>query len=96
MCMACGHPQAPGHWTEAGAATPGERLRARMQAAAALNRLLRPFGLTVHDTHPVPGYRLATQSGAVELVPDLDALWIAAARRVGRPIDPLDPRFLDG
>lgn len=96
MCMACGHPQAPGHWTEAAAQGPGPRLRARMQAAQALNRLLAPYGLTVDDTHPVPGYRLATRSGAVELVPDLTALWDAAQRLIGRPIDPLSPEFLNG
>jgi hypothetical protein len=67
-----------------------------MQAAAALNRLLRPYGLTVHDTHPVPGYRLATQTGAVELADGLDALWAAAERLTGRPVDPLSPEFLNG
>ena len=27
MCSACGFPAAPGHWTDAGAQTPGDRLR---------------------------------------------------------------------
>lgn len=96
MCMACGHPQAPGHWTEAGAQTPGARLRARLRVAEMLGRLLRPFGLTVHDTHPVPGWRLADRTGRVVLVETLDQLWAEAARLTGRPVDPLDPVFLDG
>ena len=33
MCSACGFPAAPGHWTEAGAATTLERLRGRLRRA---------------------------------------------------------------
>jgi hypothetical protein len=96
MCTGCGFPAAPGHWTEAGSPTAGDRLRDRARRAAALDRLLRPFGLTVHDTHPVPGYRLATLSGAVTLVGTLEDLWVEAERIAGRAVDPLDPVFLDG
>ena len=90
MCMACGHPQAPGHWTEAGAQSPGARLRARAEAAAVLARLLRPLGLSVDDTHPVPGYRLADATGRVALPQDLTQLWVEVQRLLGRPFDPLD------
>lgn len=94
MCNACGNPAVPGHWTEAGAATPGDRLRARFHRAALLNKLLRPFGLTAHDGGVVPGIQLSTLSGNQSIVPDLSALWVEAERLIGRPIDPLDPVFL--
>ncbi|MBI1169809.1 hypothetical protein GC209_00260 [bacterium] len=96
MCNACGNPAVPGHWTEAGAASPGDRLRARYQRTALLNRLLRPYGLSVADGGAVPGYQLSTLSGAVTLVNDLGALWEEAERLIGRPVDPLDARYLNG
>ena len=97
MCNACGHPAAPGHWTDAGAATPGERLRLRFRRAEILRRVLRPYGLTAHDDGAVPGIQLATLTGAGAIVPDLERLWIEAERLSGRPIDLLDePRRDDG
>ena len=33
MCSACGYPAAPGHWTEAGAPTAHDRLRAKFRRA---------------------------------------------------------------
>ena len=36
MCANCGYPAAPGHWTEAGAATAPDRLRARFGQPEAL------------------------------------------------------------
>jgi len=95
MCNACGFPAAPGHWTEAGAATPHDRLRARFRRAQLLRDLLRPYGLTVHDGGQVPGIQLSTLSGIHAILPDLQALWAEAERLTGAPIDPLDPRFLD-
>lgn len=95
MCNACGNPAVPGHWTEAGTATPGDRLRARFARAGLLDGLLRPYGLAAHDGGVVPGIQLSTLSGATTIVPDLGALWAEAERLVGRPIDPLDPAFLD-
>ncbi|MCW1920741.1 hypothetical protein NX862_18440 [Rhodobacter sp. KR11] len=89
MCMACGHPQAPGHWTEAGAQSPGARLRARAEAAGVLDRLLRPLGLRVDDCHPVPGYRLAHVTGAVLIVQTPEDLWQGVESLLGRPYDPL-------
>lgn len=95
MCNACGNPAVPGHWTDAGATTPGDRLRARFHRAGVLNAILRPYGLSAHDGGVVPGIQLSTLSGAHVIVPDLNAVWAEAARQIGRPIDPLDPRYLD-
>jgi hypothetical protein len=95
MCNACGNPAVPGHWTEAGADTPGDRLRARFHRAGLLNKVLRPYGMTAHDGGHVPGIQLGTLSGSTTIVSDLGALWTEAERVLGHPIDPLDPAFLD-
>ena len=94
MCNACGNPAVPGHWTEAGTLTPGDRLRARFHRAGLLDKLLRPYGLTAHDGGMVPGIQMGTLSGSQTIVPDLGALWVEAERLLGHPIDPLDPVFL--
>lgn len=95
MCNACGNPALPGHWTEAGLVTAGERLRARFHRARVLDRILRPYGLTAHDGGAVPGIQLSTLSGAGVIVQDLEELWAEAERMLGAPIDPLDRRYLD-
>lgn len=94
MCSACGFPAAPGHWTDAGAATPGDRLRLRFVRLARVNRLLAPYGLAAHDDGATPGLQLVAPDGRRELVPDLEALWAAAARLAGAAVDPLSPRAL--
>ena len=95
MCNACGNPAVPGHWTDAGAATPGDRLRARFQRAALLDKILRPYGLSAYDDGVVPGVQLSTLSGSTTIVPDLGSLWAEAERLIGFPIDPLNAAFLD-
>lgn len=95
MCNACGNPAAPGHWTEAGAATPGDRLRARFHRAALLQGVLKPYGLSAHDGGVVPGIQIGTLAGAQTIVHNLEDLWAEAERLAGQPIDPLDPRYLD-
>ncbi len=95
MCNACGNPAVLGHWTEAGAATPGDRLRARFHRAGLLDKVLRPYGLTAHDGGVVPGIQLSTLSGNQSILPDLSAVWAEAERLLGRPVDPLDPVFLN-
>jgi hypothetical protein len=94
MCSACGFPAAPGHWADAGARSPGDRLRLRFQRVGAVNRLLEPYGLKAYDDGVTPGLQLFSSDGQRELVPDLEALWAAAARMAGMPVDPLSPRAL--
>ena len=94
MCSACGYPAAPGHWTDAGAATLSDRLRLRFRRAQVLASVLKGHGLTAHDGALVPGIQLATLSGNQAIVPDLEALWVAAETMIGRPVDPLAPGFL--
>ena len=93
MCASCGFPARPGHWTEAGAASPHDRIRARFRRAEILERVLSPYGLTAHDGGLVPGIQVGTLSGNQAIVADLAEFWAVAQRFAGRPIDPLDPRF---
>jgi hypothetical protein len=94
MCSACGYPAAPGHWTEAGAASIGDRLRARFRRAQVLQRVLLPYGLKAHDGGLVPGIQLSTQTGEQAIVRDLTEVWIVAARMSGKTIDPLAAYFV--
>ena len=91
MCNACGFPAAPGHWTEAGAATPHDRLRERFRRVQVLQRVLAGTGVTAHDGGVVPGIQVMSLTGAQTIVPDLEALWAEVARLRGRPFDPLEP-----
>ncbi len=89
MCSGCGAPPVPGHWTDAGGATPADRLRIRAARAQVLGRVLSDHGLRAADGMLVPGLTLSASGGRQVLVPDLDALWSAAERLTGRPVDPL-------
>lgn len=90
MCNACGFPAAPGHWTEAGAATPHDRIRERFRRVQVLQKVLRGSGVTAHDGGVVPGIQVMSLSGAQTIVPDLEALWCEVEKLRGRPFDPLD------
>jgi hypothetical protein len=94
MCANCGYPAAPGHWTETGAASPGDRLRARFRRAQVLRSVLPAYGLTAYDDGQVPGIQIGNLSGNQTIARDLDEVWCVAERMLGRPLDPLDPRFL--
>jgi hypothetical protein len=96
MCASCGFPAAPGHWTEAGAASAPDRLRARFRRAEVLKSVLPAYGLTAHDGAQVPGIQLSTLSGNHALVRDLEEVWATAEKLSGGPVDPLDPRFIGG
>ena len=96
MCSACGFPAAPGHWTEAGAATAPDRLRARFRRAQLLRGILPAYGLTAHDDMLMTGIQVSTLSGSHAIVRDLDEVWTTAERLCGGPVDPLDPRFTGG
>ena len=89
MCNACGYPARPGHWTDAGLDTPGDRIRARFRRAQVLARVLRPLGLTAHDDGVTEGLILSTLSGASVIVTDPGQLWAVVARLAGRAYDPL-------
>jgi hypothetical protein len=94
------------HWTdrrrkEAGepVATAGsdrERQRRRdwQHRAQILNYILGHYGLSL-DNWQNRHYVLSDRKGRSEMVTDLGALWPAVAQLLGRPLDPLDPRFVE-
>jgi len=94
MCSACGFPAAPGHWTEAGAATAHDRLRGRMRRAQVLQTVLPLYGLKAYDGGEVPGIQISTLSGSQAILRNLDEVWALAEKVSGGPVDPLDPRFI--
>ena len=64
-------------------------MRARARQVRHLDRILRPYGLTVAEGGTVPGFQLGRFTGEVVLVPDLPLIWVEAARMLGRAVDPL-------
>lgn len=94
MCSACGYPAAPGHWTEAGAASTADRLRSRFRRAQILQGVLAAYGLKAHDGGLVPGIQISNQTGSHVIARDLAEVWVEAQRMTGEVIDPLDPRFI--
>lgn len=93
MCASCGFPVAPGHWTDAGAATAQDRMRVRLRRAQLLQTILSDYGLTAWDDGVIPGITVATKTGNHVMTADLAEFWAAAERIGGRAVDPLDPRF---
>lgn len=94
MCASCGFPAAAGHWADAGAASSSDRARRHVRRIQILRAVLSFYGIRVQDGMHVPGLHLATLTGKHAIARDLDQLWSMAEAMLGKPIDPLDPRFL--
>jgi hypothetical protein len=94
MCANCGFPAAQGHWTDAGARSAFDRIRARLARARVLASVLAPYGLIVNDDGSAPSFTLASRTGNHEMVQTLSELWVAAEHMAGRVVDPLDLCFI--
>ena len=100
MCSLCGTLATGPHWSEAGGdrARVGARrdaLRERLVRVAVLNRALAPVGLTVQEWEE-SAYVLRSPTGETVLADNLTALLVEAERLAKRPLDPLDPAYLEG
>lgn len=101
MCSLCGVLGGKTHWTEssgpagslAEAGLYATRGAERQERVRLLNRVLRPFGLTLGDWAGA-SYVLRSRTGQSELVENLTQLWPAAERLQKRPCDPLDPEVI--
>jgi hypothetical protein len=82
MCALCGVLRNE-HWADDG----GGR-RERVIRTALLERVLRRFGLGVREW--AGQYVVSDGKGRTEVADDLSAVWAAAERLAGRPLDPLD------
>ena len=87
MCALCGVLRNE-HWADQGAGR-----RDRVIRTARLGPVLGRFGLGVREW--AGQYVLTDGKGRTEVADDLAALWAAAERLAGRPLDPLDPVLLD-
>ena len=97
MCGLCGIFGVTEHWTD-GAGSAAEngalsRRAERQQRVRVANELLNLFGLRVSEW--TTRFTLMSRTGRSEIVGHLGAVWPAAERLAGRPLDPLDAAFLD-
>jgi len=98
MCALCGTLGGRDHWTEPERREgvyvryhdPAARRRERALRIRAANVILALYGLALEDWQ-ADSYVLRTRTGKSEVFADLAALWPAAERLAGRPLDPLDP-----
>ena len=101
MCALCGVLGGKGHWSDsasapaafAGRAEPQTRLRERQARTRLLNAVLKYHGIVVRDWSG-SSYLLTGLTGRTAIVDTITDLWPAAERLAGRPIDPLDERYL--
>lgn len=96
MCVLCYELVPEDHWADggpAGESSPAAR-PARHRRTRLIAEVLRPYGLTVSDTGTGPYRVVADRKGRAEVAAGLPALWQAADRLSGRPIDVLDPALL--
>ena len=101
MCALCGTLGGRDHWTEPERregvyvryADPAARRRERAARIKVANAILGLYGLTMEDWQ-ADSYVLRSRTGKSEVFGDLAALWPAAERLAGRPLDPLDPAIL--
>jgi len=77
------------HW-----ATQGDDRRTQLLRARTLNRVLDHYGLHA-QAWGAGTLVVRDRKGGTAVVDDLTALWVAAERLVGRPLDPLDPALLE-
>lgn len=101
MCSLCGALGGKAHWTEdprpvgvpSQASARPTRLRERQERVRLLNRVLKPYGLTLDDWAGT-AYVVRSRTGQSALVDNLTQLWSAAETMQGRPCDPLDGELL--
>ncbi|MCL5961986.1 MAG: hypothetical protein M1358_22185, partial [Chloroflexi bacterium] len=72
----------------------GDKMRDRAQRVRLFNLLLGQLGLKLQDWEG-SNYLLLDKKGNQAIAPDLAGLWLSAEKMLGRPIDPLDPSYLE-
>jgi hypothetical protein len=111
VCVLCGALWTEEHWSEIEADdredSPdgtiafevhvdrrGKRLRDRARRAQLVSAVFAGYGLTFQDWEG-SSFILRDAKGNSAIAPDLASLWTEAERILGRPLDPLEPAFLD-
>ena len=97
MCGLCDIFGIGEHWTDAAASDAARgalsRRAERQHRARVANAVLGLFGLRISEW--TTRFTLASRTGRSEIVDHLGAVWPAAERLAGRPLDPLDPALID-
>lgn len=101
MCGLCGVWRGKAHWSAraqnpkvfAASANAPRLLRERFQQMAFVNRVVRPFGVTVRDWEGVQ-WIVDSVNGGSEVVTDIAAIWPAVERLSRRKLDPLSSPLL--
>lgn len=92
MCGLCGMFGVAEHWTDRSGAEGQRRRAERQHRVRVANEVLGLFGLRCADWQN--RFTLTSRTGKSVVVDHLGALWPAAEKLAGRPIDPLDPELL--
>ncbi|MEM7442847.1 MAG: hypothetical protein AAF414_05895 [Pseudomonadota bacterium] len=100
MCGLCGL-LGQVHWTDTSAhpaAFTDDRRRTfraeRARRVAVVNAALKPYRMKVSDFEAT-NYVLSTATGGRAIVDDVQAVWGKVDDFLGRPVDPLDPDWLE-
>jgi len=100
MCGLCGL-LGQVHWSDTSAhpdAFSDDRRRTiraeRAHRVAVVNTALKPYRMTVSDFQG-SCYVLTAPTGRRAIVDDIQAVWGKVDEFLGRPLDPLDPDWLD-
>jgi hypothetical protein len=91
MCGLCGVFGVARHWTDTAAEVASRRAE-RQHRTRIANRVLLPLGLELREWSG--RYTLTGRTGRSAVVDNLGAIWPAAERLAGRPLDPLDPDLI--
>ena len=89
MCALCGMFGGGDHWTDQSGGDGLARAAERRHRVAMANLVLEPFGVRCAEWQG--RLTVAAGNGRTLVVDHLGALWPAAEKLAGRPIDPLDP-----
>ena len=92
MCGLCGMFGGAGHWSEQAGHTGSGLAAERQHRVEIANAVLAPFGLRCAAWHD--RLTLTGPTGRRLVVEHQGALWPAADKLAGRPIDPFDPELL--
>lgn len=93
MCQYCGSLLSTVHWTEAGAVSSGDRIRAITRRAEVLQAVLPAYGLSLRQGALAGTFHISSADGREGLAHDLDEVWAMTEQMTGCPFDPLDARF---
>jgi hypothetical protein len=92
MCGLCGMFGGADHWTDQAGGSALEQAAERRHRVEVANAVLEPFGIRCAEWQG--RFTVAGRTGRSLIVDHLGALWPAAEKLAGRPIDPLDPAVI--